>query len=199
VLVAVTVTTPAEAMMAVRLGVDCVCLQGSEAGAHRGHFDNVDRPDQDRSLDSLLAEVSRRTRVPLIGAGGVSTAGDVVRVLAEGATWAQAGTAFLRCPESGAHAIHKASLAHPLFAASAVTRAYSGRRARGLVNRFMIDHDGAVAAYPEINNATRPLRAAAAAAGDPHRMSLYAGTGFARAQPDPVASVVASLVSGLPA
>jgi nitronate monooxygenase len=198
-LVAVTVTTPAEATTALRLGVDCLCLQGSEAGAHRGHFGNVDRSDHDRPLDSLLAEVGRRTRVPLIGAGGVATPGDVVRVLAEGAIWAQVGTAFLRCPESGAHAIHKASLAHPLFSASAVTRAFSGRRARGLVNRFMAEHGGAAAAYPEINNATRPIRAAAAAAGDPHRMSLYAGTGFARARAEPVASVVAHLVSGLPA
>lgn len=198
-LVGVTVTTPEEAQSALRMGVDCLCLQGSEAGAHRGHFANDDRPDQDRPLYALLANVARRTRTPLIAAGGISSPDDVVRVLRAGAAMVQVGTAFLRCPESGAQAIHKAALVHPLFERTAVTRAYSGRRARGLVNRFMTAHSDAPAAYPEINNTTRPLRAAAAATGDPHRMSLYAGTGSALARAVPVAEVVAHLVSGLPA
>ncbi len=197
-LVAVTVTTPEEALVAARLGVDCLCLQGSEAGAHRGHFANDDRPDQDRPLYGLLAGVARRVRLPLIAAGGISGPHDVVRMLAAGATMVQLGTAFLRCPESGAHAVQKAALAHPLFQRTAVTRAYSGRRARGLINHFMESHPGAPPAYPEINNTTRPLRAAAAAAGDPHRMSLYAGTGSAQARAVPVAEVVEHLVSGLP-
>jgi nitronate monooxygenase len=199
VLVAVTVTTPEEADLGLQLGVDALCLQGAEAGAHRGHFVNDDRADQDRPLAALLASVVRRTRVPLLAAGGLSGPEDVARVVAAGATIAQLGTAFLRCPESGASAIHKAALPHPLFAETAVTRAFSGRRARALVNRFMLGHPSAPPAYPEINNATRPLRAAAAAAGDPHRMSLYAGTGSTPAQARPVAEVVAHLVSGLPA
>jgi nitronate monooxygenase len=197
-MVCVTVTTPEEASVALRLGVDCLCVQGSEAGAHRGHFSNDDRPDQDRPRQALLAAIARRTRVPLIAAGGISEPDDVVSSLSSGAALVQLGTAFLRCPESGAHAIHKAALAHPLFQQTAVTRAYSGRRARGLVNQFMVAHAGAPAAYPEINNATRPLRAAAAAAGDPHRMSLYAGTGSSRARAVPVAEVIRDLVSGLP-
>jgi nitronate monooxygenase len=199
ILVAVTVTSPSEAAAAVRLGADCLCLQGCEAGAHRGHFSNDDRPDQDRPLYALLAAVSRATRVPLIAAGGLHGPDQVSRALAGGATWVQAGTAFLRCPESGAHPLYKDALADPRFTRTGVTRAYSGRRARGLVNRFMEVHHGAPPAYPEINNATRPLRAAAAAAGDPGGMSLYAGTGFALARPDPVAEVVQRLVSGLPA
>ncbi len=198
-LVAVTVTTPEEAARALRLGVDGLCLQGAEAGAHRGHFVNQDRPDQDRPLAALLASVVRRTRVPLLAAGGLSEPDDVARVLAAGAVMAQVGTAFLRCPESGAHAIQKAALVHPLFTQTAVTRAFSGRRARALVNRFMLGHPVAPPGYPEINNATRPLRQAAGAAGDPHRMSLYAGTGSTRALARPVADVVAHLVSGLPA
>ena len=100
--VAVTVTTPEEATLALRAGPDCLCLQGAEAGAHRGSFANDDRPDQDRPRDALLAAVRRHTRVPLIVAGGVAGPGDVVRVLAGGAAMVQAGTAFLRCPESGA-------------------------------------------------------------------------------------------------
>ena len=105
----------------------------------------------------------------------------------------QCGTAFLRCPESGAHPLHKAALADPRFPGTAVTWAFTGRPARGLVNRFMLDHPGAPPGYPEINNATRPLRAAAAAAGDTGGMSLYAGEGFRAATARPAAEVVAHL------
>lgn len=195
--VAVTVTTPEEAARALRAGPDCLCLQGAEAGAHRGSLANDDRPDQDRPRDALLAAVRRHTRVPLIVAGGVAGPDDVVRVLAGGAAMVQAGTAFLRCPESGAHPVHKDALARSDNAGTRVTRAYSGRRARGIVNAMMRDHPHAPAAYPEINNATRPLRAAAAASGDMEHMSLYAGTGFGAAAAVPAADVVARLVSGL--
>jgi nitronate monooxygenase len=204
--VAVTVTTPEEAALALRVGPDCLCLQGREAGAHRGSFANDDRPDQDRPVRALLAAVRRHTRVPLIAAGGVAGPDDVVRLLAGGAAMVQAGTAFLRCPESGAHPVYKdalgasgASGASGVSGASGtrVTRAYSGRRARGVVNAMMRDHPGAPAAYPEINNATRPLRAAAAAAGDAEHMSLYAGTGFFAVGAVPAAEVVVRLVSGL--
>ena len=83
----------------------------------------------------------------------------VAAVLAAGAVAAQCGTAFLRCPESGAHTAYKAALVDPRFTKTAVTRAFSGRPARGLVNQFIVDHTDAPCAYPEINNATRPLRA----------------------------------------
>ncbi len=202
--VAVTVTTPEEAACALRMGPDCLCLQGSEAGAHRGSFTNDDRPDQDRPVRALLAAVRRRTRVPLIAAGGVAGPADVTRLLAGGAAMVQAGTAFLRCPESGAHPVYKEALAAAASASesaplgrTAVTRAYSGRRARGVVNAMQRAHPGAPAAYPEINNATRPLRTAAAAAGDAEHMSIYAGTGFGASVAEPAAAVVAQLVSGL--
>jgi nitronate monooxygenase len=196
-LVAVTVTTPEEAGVALRARPDCLCLQGAEAGAHRGSFVNAHRPDEDRPVRGLLAAVRRRTRVPLIAAGGVAGPDDVVRLLAGGAAMVQAGTAFLRCAESGAHPRHKDALADPASEQTGVTRAYSGRRARGVVNAMMRDHVDAPAAYPEINNATRPLRAAAAAAGDTGHMSLYAGTGFRAAAAFPAAEVVAWLVSGM--
>jgi nitronate monooxygenase len=195
--VAVTVTTPEEASVALRVGPDCLCLQGAEAGAHRGSFANDDRPDQDRPVRALLAAVRRRTRIPLIAAGGVAGPTDVVRLLAGGAAMVQAGTAFLRCAESGTHPVHKDALADPASTVTGVTRAYSGRRARGVVNAMMRDHHDVPAAYPEINNATRPLRAAAAAAADAGHMSLYAGTGFRSAAAVPAAEVVAWLASGL--
>ena len=195
-LVALTVTTPEEAARALRVGPDALGLQGAEAGAHRGSLANDDRVDADRSVRSLLASVGRRTAVPLIAAGGVGGPDDVVDLLARGAALVQSGTAFLRCPESGVHAVAKDALADASFTHTAVTRAFSGRRARALVNDMVRAHRDAPAAYPEINNATRPLRAAAAAAGDTGHMSVYAGTAYRRAQARPAAEVVDRLVSG---
>ena len=195
--VVLTVTTPEEAARALRVAPDALCLQGSEAGAHRGSLANDDRPDQDRPIRALLAAVRRRTLVPLVAAGGVGGPDDVADLVARGADLVQAGTAFLRCPESGAPPALKDALAAPAFDTTACTRAFSGRRARALVNTMLRDHPGAPAAYPEINNATRPLRAAAARSGDPQHMSLYAGTAFRQAEARPAAEVVERLVSGL--
>jgi nitronate monooxygenase len=195
-LVVVTVTTPEEADIALRVVPDALCLQGAEAGAHRGSLANDDRADADRPVRALLAAVRRRTLVPLVAAGGVGGPDDVVDLLARGAALVQAGTAFVRCPESGAPAATKDALAAADAARTAVTRAFSGRRARAVVNAMVREHPDAPAAYPEINNATRPLRAAAAKAGDPGHMSLYAGTGFRQAEARPVAEVVERLVSG---
>jgi nitronate monooxygenase len=197
--VLLTVTTPEEATLALRGGPDALCLQGAEAGAHRGSLVNHDRPDADRPVRALLAAVRRRTRVPLVAAGGVGGPEDVADLLVRGADLVQAGTAFLRCPESGAPEVVKDALgARAIFGETAVTRAFSGRRARALVNAMVREHGRAPAAYPEINNATRPLRAAAARSGDPQHMSLYAGTAFGRAEVRPAAEVVERLVAGVP-
>jgi nitronate monooxygenase len=197
--VAVTVTTPDEAALARDAGVDCLCLQGSEAGGHRGSFANDDRPGQDFALAPLLAAVRSRTDIPLIAAGGLSGPEAVAQVLAEGATLAQLGTAFLRCHESGANPVYRAALADPRFTSTMITRAFSGRRARALRNEFALAHDGAPAAYPEVNNATRSMRAAAVTAGLPDRMSLYAGERFSLAEERSAGEIIASLVAGVPA
>jgi nitronate monooxygenase len=196
-LVAITVTTPEEAVLAEQAGADCLCVQGSEAGAHRGSFTNDPGSVADYPLAALLAQVRQSSDLPLIAAGGLSGPDDVAAVLAAGATQAQLGTAFLRSTESGAHPLYKAALADPRFSATAITRAFSGRRARSLVNDFVRAHEGAPAAYPEVNNATRPLRAAAQAAGDVQRMSLYAGEGFRAAEERSAAEVIDRLASGL--
>lgn len=196
-IVVVTVTTPDEAARAEAAGADCLCLQGSEAGAHRGSFSNDDRPDQDWPLMSLLEQVAARSDLPLIAAGGMAGPQDVATALKAGATAAQLGTAFLRCRESGANEVYKAALADPRFTGTAITRAFSGRRARALVNGFVRGHRDAPAAYPEINNATRALRAAAAAQADADHMGLYAGEGFRGAEDRPAGEIVERLVSGL--
>jgi nitronate monooxygenase len=196
-LVAVTVTSPAEARRADAAGADCLCVQGAEAGAHRGTFGNDERAAAPgRDVLTLTAAVAGASGLPLIAAGGIMDAGAVTAVRRAGAVAAQCGTAFLRCPESGAHPVHKAALADDRFTSTALTRSFSGRPARGLVNRFMLEHPDAPAAYPEINNATRPMRAAAAQRGDAHRMSLWAGTGFRQAAERPAAEVVDLLSAG---
>jgi nitronate monooxygenase len=193
--VIVTVTSIAEADAAVAAGADGLCLQGIEAGAHRGAFTDDEAPDEQlRALD-LLAAVRERVRVPLVIAGGIGGPAAVVSALDAGAAAVQAGTAFLRCDESGAHAVHKAALVDPSFATTALTRSFSGRRARGLANQFMRDHAGAPQAYPEINNMTRPLRAAALQRGDADRTSLWAGTAHRSAREGSAASIVEWLLS----
>jgi len=191
--VVVTVTSPAEAAVAATAGADALCAQGFEAGAHRGTFVNDDAPGRDLGLLSLIGEVAAVTGLPLIAAGGIMGPRQVNAVLAAGAVAAQCGTAFLRCPESGAHPLHKAALADPRYTATTLTRAFSGRPARALINEFVRDHAGAPAAYPEINNATRPLRAAAAARGHTERMSLYAGQGYRSAADQPAGEIIERL------
>ena len=158
-----------------------------------GTFVNDDEPGRDRGLLSLIGEVAAVTGLPQIAAGGIMSPRQVQAVLAAGAVAAQCGTAFLRSPESGAHPLYKAALADPRYTATVpktVTRAFSGRPARGLVNGFIVDHVDAPPAYPEINNATRPLRAAAAASGDTEQMSLWAGQGYRLAAELPAGEIV---------
>ncbi|WP_017585691.1 nitronate monooxygenase [Nocardiopsis ganjiahuensis] len=190
----VTATTVEEARTAAARSADGVCVQGVEAGGHRATFDPAH--GDDRPLLELLPEVVRTVGVPVIAAGGLMTGEDVAAVLAAGASAAQSGTAFLRCPESGAQAPHKAALADPAFTRTSLTRAFTGRPARGLTNRFMDEHRDAPAAYPEVHHMTRPLRAAAAKAADPEGMALWAGTGFRLARELPAADLVAELRAG---
>jgi nitronate monooxygenase len=192
----VTIAEPGEAALAAGRGVDGLCVQGAGAGAHRGAFADDSRGAPGYPPLRLLRHVRGRTGLPLVAAGGIMDQRAAAAALTAGAVAVQCGTAFLRCPESGAHPLHKAALADPRFTRTAMTRAFSGRPARGLVNRFMLDHPDAPCAYPEVNNATRPLRAAAAAAGDLDRMSLWAGEGFRAATARPAAEVVELLWPG---
>jgi nitronate monooxygenase len=195
-LVVITVTSADEARAAAAAGPDCLCAQGFEAGAHRGTFANDERPGQDHGLLALIGEIAAVTDVPLIAAGGIFGSRGVAAVIAAGAAAAQLGTAFLRCPESGARQVHKDALADPRFTTTAITRAFTGRRARGLVNQFMIEHPDAPPAYPEIHHATRTLRAAAAAAGDADRLSLWAGQGFRAATDQAAGEIIERLAAG---
>jgi len=186
-LLVATVTSVPEARAAADVGMDALCVQGPEAGGHRGTHDPFAEPDTVPLLD-LVSGVRAATGLPLIAAGGICTPQHIAELLSAGASAAQLGTAYLRTPESGARAAHKNALVDPLFTTTVVTRAFSGRYARGLRNRFVEEHDaGAPAAYPEVNQLTGPIRAAAAAQGDPQAMALWAGTGHRRATEEPAA------------
>ena len=196
-LVVVTVTTPGEAEVAASAGADGLALQGAEAGGHRGSFGDPMGTESDIGLLALIGAVRSEVDLPLIAAGGIMEGRDVAAVLVAGAVAAALGTAFLRCPESGASPTHKAALADPRFTTTDITRAFSGRRARGLVNRFMTDHPDAPVAYPEINNATKALRRAAATAGDPEALHLWAGQGFRSSRDLPAGQIVREIAAEL--
>jgi nitronate monooxygenase len=186
----VTVTTPGEARVAAGAGADALVLQGSEAGGHRGSFADVD--DEPLSTLVLLRLVASRTRVPLVAAGGITDGAAVAAVLAGGATAAQLGTAFLRADEAGTEPAYRKALMSNT--PTSLTRAFSGRRARGIVNRFMADHSAsAPAAYPHVHHATSPLRAAARKKGDPDGFNLWAGQAHELAPEGPAGEILRSI------
>ena len=190
---AATVTTLAEARQAAGVGVDCVVAQGPSAGGHRGTFDPIATPS-DVPLDDLVATLVAGLDLPVVAAGGLMTAADVDRVRRAGAVAAQLGTAFLLADEAGSSAVHRAALTDPAFTETTVTKAFSGRFARGLRNRFIDEHEAeAPFGYPEVHYLTGPVRAAAVRAGDPHGTSVWAGSGFDKAVSAPAAQIVEQL------
>jgi nitronate monooxygenase len=194
-LVVVTVTDPDEAAIAAGAGADLLCVQGSEAGGHRGTFAGDRASGEGQRLIPLMAEIATVTDLPQIAAGGIMGPDQVRTALDAGAVAVQCGTAFLRCRESGANPHYKDALLDPRYTTTAMTRAFSGRWARGLVNGFILDNPDAPAGYPEINNATRSLRAAAVGQGDTERMSLWAGQGYRSALDLPAGGIIAWLCS----
>ena len=192
----VTVTTPAEAAQAAAAGADALVLQGSEAGGHRGSF--ADDPADDAAggigLLSLLQLARSRSELPLVAAGGISTGAAIAAVLAAGAAAAQLGTAFLRCPEAGTAAVHRAALAAP--GPTAMTRAFTGRLARGIRNDFLDRHSrDAPAAYPQVHYLTAPLRAHGRSSGDADLVNLWAGQTHELGRELPAGELVAELAA----
>ncbi|KUN05256.1 2-nitropropane dioxygenase [Streptomyces yokosukanensis] len=197
----VTATTAEEARAVEQAGADAVIAQGVEAGGHQGtHRDLPENDGSGTGLLALVAQIREAVGIPVVAAGGIMRGSQIAAVLAAGASAAQLGTAFLATPESGAHALHKQALTNPLFVRTELTRAFSGRPARVLVNRFVREHGPyAPAAYPEINHLTSPLRKAAAKAGDAQGMSLFAGQGHRMAREIAAGRLVEVLVGELDA
>ena len=193
---AVTVTSPEEARIAVDRGAQLLIVQGPEAGGHRATFDPAAEPGTEPLLE-LVTTIRSIVDLPLIAGGGISSRHQVQAVLDAGAAAAQVGTALLLADEAGTNPVHRSALQDPSFTETKVTRAFTGRPARGLRNRFMDDHDHTGHAYPQIHHMTAPLRAAAAAANDPQALHLWAGTGYRSIRKGPAADIVAELTPGI--
>ncbi len=190
-----TATTVEEARYLEQAGADAVVAQGAEAGAHRGTFLESFESSMLPTLD-LVRATAGAVSLPVIATGGMMDGRDILSALDAGASAAQLGTAFLVCPESGAPEIHKRAILAAKEDTTVVTRAFSGRPARGLRNAFITSIDGKelILPYPLQNALTRPMRTAAAQQGLPDYLSLWAGQGVARACAMPAGDLVASLL-----
>lgn len=218
----VTVTNGADAVAAVEAGADLVIAQGAEAGGHRSTWRVVDVPNDDdtltvvravrdaldrRELDetaeaaSLGDEAARAEAgtapVALVAAGGIDGAERMREALGAGADAVQVGTALLLADEAGTPPTFRRALTDVAFAETVVTRVFSGRPARALRTEFVDAFDAiAPAAYPDVNQLTRPLRARAEAAGDARVVSSYAGTRWRSSRAEPVARILRRFTPG---
>lgn len=192
-----TATTVREAAELERRGVDAVCAQGYEAGGHRGTFTGSAYEAMVGTF-ALAPQVADAVSVPVLAAGGVMDGRGLAAALALGTDGAQMGTAFLACPESGAHAAYKEALLAATEEDTTITRAFSGKPARGLRNRFteeMAAHEAGLPDYPVQNAYTRDLRAAAAERGDTGLMSLWSGQGARLVRSVPAGELVERTVA----
>ena len=187
----VTVTNPDEAVQARDAGADALGVQGFEAGGHRGYFS--DRADADElGLLAALRLVATRVQLPMVAAGGIADGAAVAAVLCAGASAAQIGTALMLTPEAATPQPYREALA--TSAPTRLTRAFTGRPARGIVNRFLSEHgEHAPAAYPDVHQMTVSVRAAAREAGDSGAINLWAGQTHALAVSQPAGELVRRL------
>lgn len=191
-----TATTVDEAVALQAAGVDVIVASGSDAGGHRGSF----LTSVDRSLVgtmSLVPQIVDAVDVPIVAAGGIVDGRGIAAALALGAEGVQIGTAFLATSESGAPAAHKSLLGTPRARTTRITRAFTGRHARGVENTLMLaleEHPDDIVSYPAQSDLTLPLRRAAARAGRAEHLALWAGQAAALARPLGAAVLVSALV-----
>jgi nitronate monooxygenase len=195
-LVIVTVTNVAEAKALEAVGADFVCAQGFEAGGHRGTFIG-DVEDSWIGLMALVPQIADQVTIPVIAAGGIMDGRGIAAAFALGADAAQLGTAFLACAESGIHPGYKQKLKETPDNGTRLTRTFSGRYARGLINEFMErmrPYEKEVPAYPVQNALTAELRQVAAKQNRLEYYSMWAGQGAGLSRGMPAADLVKKLV-----
>ncbi|HVT65665.1 MAG TPA: nitronate monooxygenase [Mycobacteriales bacterium] len=188
-----TATSLAEAIALRDADVDLICLQGTEAGGHRGGF--IGPPEDSLvGISTLVAAAREAVDLPLIAAGGIMDGRGIAAALVSGAGAAQLGTAFLRCPEAGTSAPYRAALDGARDTDTVITKAFSGRAARGIRNELSQALASIpVPAYPVMNKLTRELRRRAAATGDSSMLSLWAGHGVAQGRALPARELIVAL------
>jgi len=197
ILVLGTATTKEEGRLLAEAGVDGIVAQGAEAGAHRGTFAGSFESSMIPTLQ-LVREIAALSFPPVVASGGIMDGRDIAQALAAGAAAVQMGTAFLPCPECGASEVYKNALLSVHEDTTIVTRAFSGRPARGLRNDFiqrLAGKEEIILPFPQQNVLTRPMRKQATEKKDLRFLSLWAGTGVARSRRLPAAEMVRALVS----
>jgi nitronate monooxygenase len=192
-----TATTVEEALQLEKSGADAIVTQGSEAGGHRGTF----ATDFARGMVGTIAlvpQVADAVRVPVIATGGIMDGRGIVAALALGAQAVQMGTAFLTCHEAGIPDVYKEAILNAHEDQTRITRAFSGRPARGIVNRFMTEieqdpKEETIPPFPIQNSLTRPLRTAAAKQGRSEFLSLWSGQAMRLARRESAQELIARL------
>ena len=196
-----TATTLEEARLLAAAGVDAIVAQGEEAGAHRGSFAKPMEASVVPTAD-LVQQIAGAMQLPVVASGGVMDGGDIARMLRLGAVAVQMGTAFIPCPESAAAEIYKRTLLSAVDDRTGITRAFSGRAARGISNVFtesMAGKESSILSFPLQNTLTREMRKAAAKRNNPEYLSLWAGRGVARARSMLAAELIKALVAEMAA
>lgn len=190
-------TTVAEARWLEAQGVDAIIAQGLEAGGHRGMFLTEDLSTQIGSL-ALIRQLVKAVKLPVIAAGGIADAQGVKAVLDLGAIAAQVGTAYLLCPEASTHALHREALSSDAAEHTALTNLFTGRPARGIMNRLMRELGAInpkVPVFPLATNALLPLRAKAESIGNSDFSPLWAGQNSSSCKPVSAAELTRELAS----
>jgi nitronate monooxygenase len=191
-----TATTVSEAKAWEAAGADFICVQGGEAGGHRGSFLG-DIEQSTIGLMALIPQVADAVSIPVIAAGGIMDGRGIAAAILLGAQAAQLGTAFLSCPECPIPPTWKKALQTARDDSTRLTRSFSGRHARGIVNAFMEQmrpHENQVPAYPIQNALTSPIRQAAAKTNRADYMSLWAGQGVGMSRQLPAQELVSRLM-----
>ncbi|MCM3573218.1 MULTISPECIES: NAD(P)H-dependent flavin oxidoreductase [Mesobacillus] len=192
-----TATSVNEAVMNENAGMDIVVGQGSEAGGHRGTF-SEDGGDHLLGVMSLIPQITEKVSIPVIAAGGIMNGKGVIASLCLGANGVQMGTAFLTCKESGAHKVYKEAVLKAADSDTVLTRAFSGKWARGIKNQFIKDIEEGQAPipdYPVQNKLTTKIRKAAASRNDSRFMSLWSGQSPGLAKDQTVKELIREIVS----
>jgi len=191
-----TATTVEEGRLLAQAGADAIIAQGSEAGGHRGTFAGAFETAMVPTLD-LVRGIAAIVPLPVIASGGLMDGREIAQAMQAGASAAQLGTAFLPCPECGAAEAYKRAILDAREDTTVITRAFSGRPARGLANEFiarLAGHEDTILPYPMQNMLTRAMRTAAAKQGEAGYLSLWAGRSVTRARELPAGELVCCLV-----
>jgi nitronate monooxygenase len=192
-------TTVAEARWLEERGVDAIIAQGLEAGGHRGMFLSNDLTTQVGTL-ALVRQIVQAVRLPVIAAGGIADAAGVAAAIALGAIGVQVGTAYLLCPEATTSSVHRAALKGEAARHTAVTNVFTGRPARGIVNRFITElgpFSAVAPAFPLAAAAVAPLRAQAEHRGSGDFSPMWAGQNTSGCKEVPAADLTRALVAKL--